>query len=49
MRDPMYDGRPLEIPDPDPENPENRPGPILLYYSQTRAPKDMVGVPTSLR
>ena len=36
-------------PDPDPEirkNLKNRFPPVLLYYGRTRAPTDMVGVPT---
>ena len=38
-----------EILDPEPENPEkpeNRFRPLLLYYGRTRAPTDMVGVST---
>ena len=40
---------PVPGPDPDPEireNLKNRFPPVLLYYGRTRAPTDMVGVPT---
>ena len=38
-----------EIPEPEPENPEKPKNPFaahLLYHGRTRAPTDMIGVPT---